>query len=107
LQLVLTARIFEGIQLRRRGGQLSYSWSTLPSATGYDIVRGSIGALPVGPGGGDEICFPDLASPTLTDSTLPAAGGGYWYLSRGKNSCGTGPYGLRRDGNPRVTTTCP
>jgi hypothetical protein len=36
----------------------TYSWSTLPSATRYDVVRGCIGAFPVGPGGGDESCFP-------------------------------------------------
>jgi hypothetical protein len=85
----------------------TYSWSMLPSATRYDVVRGSIGALPVGPGGGDETCFTDLASPMLADSTLPAPASGFWYLSRGENPCGTGPYGLRHDGNPRVTTTCP
>ena len=85
----------------------TYSWSALPTATRYDVVRGSIGALPVGPGGGDETCFPDLAVQSLTDSTLPAPQTGFWYLSRGRNACGIGPYGLRHDGNPRVTTTCP
>jgi hypothetical protein len=85
----------------------TYSWSTLPSATRYDVVRGSIGAFPVGPGSGDETCFPDLISPSLMDSTLPAPAGGYWYLSRGRNACGSGPYGVGQDGNPRVTATCP
>jgi hypothetical protein len=85
----------------------TYSWSVIPTATRYDVVRGSIGAFPIGPGGGDETCFPDLDVPSLTDSTLPAPQTGFWYLSRGKNACGIGPYGLGHDGNPRVTTTCP
>jgi hypothetical protein len=85
----------------------TYSWPTLPSATRYDVVRGSIGAFPVGPGGGDETCFPDLDVPSLTDSTPPAPQTGFWYLSRGKNACGIGSYGLQHDGIPRVTATCP
>jgi hypothetical protein len=85
----------------------TYSWSALPTATGYEVVRGSIGAFPVGPGGGDETCFPDLDVPSLTDSTPPAPQTGFWYLSRGKNACGIGSYGLQHDGIPRVTATCP
>jgi hypothetical protein len=85
----------------------TYSWSALPTATGYEVVRGGIDAFPVGPGGGDETCFPDLDVPSLTDATLPAPQTGFWYLSRGRNACGIGSYGLRHDGQPRVTTTCP
>jgi hypothetical protein len=85
----------------------TYSWSMLPSATNYDVVRGNIGAFPVGPGGGDEACFPNLPGPSLSDATLPAPQTGFWYLSRGENACGGGTYGLQHDGTPRETTTCP
>ncbi len=85
----------------------TYAWSPAVNATRYDVVRGSLGALPVGPGAGDEMCFDDLAGATLSDSSLPPPGAGFWYLSRGENDCGIGSYGVRSGGAPRVTTTCP
>src|SRR4029077_1877762 len=73
----------------------TYTWSAAAFATRYDVVRGSTGAFPVGPGGADEVCFNDLAGPSLTDATAPAVNGGFWYLSRGQNSCGSGTYGTQ------------
>jgi hypothetical protein len=85
----------------------TYSWAAEPAATRFDAVRGLLSALPVGPGGGDEVCFDDLAGPTLVDTDVPAPGAGFWYLSRGENACGNGSYGQQSNGTPRVTTTCP
>ena len=89
----------------------TFSWTAVPAATQYDVVRGSLSAFPVGPGGGDESCFNDLAVPSLSDGTVPAAGSGFWYLSRGQNACGNGTYGTQGvngvPGAPRITTTCP
>jgi hypothetical protein len=76
-------------------------------ATGYDVVRGSLGALPVGPGGGDEVCFGNLAGTTLTDATITGPATGFWYLSRGVNGSCIGTYGTQHNGSPRITTTCP
>ena len=95
--------------------KVTYSWSGAAFATRYDVLRGSTGALPVGPGGGDESltpCFGSLAGTTLIDTDLPASGAGYWYLSRGINACGTGTYGFQGlngvPGAPRISsTTCP
>jgi hypothetical protein len=84
-----------------------YSWSAAPFATRHDVVRGSLSALPSGPGGADEVCFGNLPGPSLDDPTVPAADTGYWYLSRGENSCGNGSFGQQSDGTLRVTTTCP
>jgi hypothetical protein len=68
-------------------------------------------SLPVGPGAGDETCFDDLATPALTDATVPAADSGFWYLSRAENACNSGTFGTEGvNGGPgaaRVTTTCP
>jgi len=87
----------------------TFTW--LGSATQYGVVRGGVGALPVGPGGGDEVCFGNLPFPTLNDPAIPAVGSGFFYLSRGENSCGTGTYGFQgfhgAPGAQRVTTTCP
>jgi hypothetical protein len=87
--------------------KVSYSWSAVASATRYDVVRGSLDALPVGPGGGDETCFGDLAGPSLVDGTIPDPGTGFWYLSRGEHVCGAGTFGQRSNGAQRLTTTCP
>ena len=89
----------------------TYNWSVAANATQYDVVRGSIGSLPVGPGGGDEVCFDNLPGTTMTDLALPGTGAGFFYLSRGENSCGNGTFGTQGvhgvPGALRVTTTCP
>ena len=91
--------------------KITFNWNAAAFATKYDVVRGSLGAFPVGPGGGDEVCFGDLSGTSLADATLPAAGAGFWYLSRGENACGNGTYGNRGinglPGASRITTTCP
>lgn len=89
------------------------AWATASggSSATYDAVRGDRTALPVGPGGGEETCFPGLATTTVTDSTLPPQGNGFWYLARARNSCGVGTYGRQGlrgvPGTVRTTTTCP
>ena len=87
--------------------KITYSWSAIPYATQYDVVRGSTGAFPVGPGGEDELCFENLASTTLVDAEIPSPGAGFWYLSRGKNTCGVGTFGAQSDyWTWRSTATC-
>jgi len=89
----------------------TYTWSSAAFATRYDVVRGSTGAYPVGPGAGDEVCFDNLAGTSLVDPTPPAVDSGFWYLSRGENACGNGTYGNQgvngAPGAARVSTTCP
>lgn len=85
----------------------TYSWTTIVGATAYDVVRGDVAFLPVGPGGGDESCFPNLPGPTVTDGTTPSVGTCLYYIVRAKNSCGPGTYGTTHTGSPRITTTCP
>jgi hypothetical protein len=85
----------------------TFTWSAAAYATQYDVVRGSVAAFPVGPGGGDETCFANLTEPTLVDTTIPLEGAGFWYLSRGENACGVGTFGAQSDGTSRVTSSCP
>jgi hypothetical protein len=85
----------------------TYGWSAAPGASGYDVVRGSLAALGVGPGAGDEVCFEATSAPAISDDTVPPDGEGFWYLMRGANTCGPGTYGTRHDGTPRTTSTCP
>jgi hypothetical protein len=97
----------EAQNVRVEGDKVTYVWDVSAAATLYDAVRGSLNALPAGPGGADEACFGDLATAGLVDAAIPPAGTGYWYLTRGQNGCGTGTYGTRSNGTPRSTTTCP
>jgi hypothetical protein len=94
------------IQNARFTTKTNFLWDTIPDSPQYDVVRGLLSALPVGPGGGDETCFPDRGAASLPDSTTPGAGTGFWYVVRGETACGVGTYGTRKDGTPRTTTTC-
>jgi hypothetical protein len=85
----------------------TYDWSAAANAIRYEVVRGGLAWLGVGPGGGDEVCFGDLDDPSVIDDIVPASNQGFWYLARGVNACGAGTYGTRLDGTPRITTTCP
>lgn len=91
----------------------TYTWPAATFATSYDVVRGGTALLPVGTGGGtDEACFNDLGSPTLTDAVTPGIGSAFWYVTRGGNTCGVGPYGngVTNPGAvqvPRITSVCP
>ncbi len=101
----------EAQNLRLSTDKRTITWSPVASATRYDVVRGNTANLPVGPGGGDEVCFGNLPGPSLVDTTIPAPSAGFWYVSRGENSCGNGTYGTQNlngaPGPPRTTTTCP
>jgi hypothetical protein len=87
--------------------KVSFVWDSQPGSTAYAAVRGALGAFPVGPGGGDEVCFDALGAAGLVDASIPAAGTGFWYLSRAQNACGVGTFGQQSNGTPRLTTTCP
>jgi hypothetical protein len=86
----------------------TFSWSAAALATQYDVLRGDLSALPVGPGGGDESCFDNVAGTSTVDASNPGAGSGRFYLVRGQNSCAApGTYGTTSNLAPRVSTTCP
>ena len=85
----------------------TYNWPAAPPATNYDVLRASLAALPIGPGGGDETCFPNVGGTTVNDGSVPASGAGYGYLVRGEWTCGVGTYGNGSNGTPRASTTCP
>jgi hypothetical protein len=108
----LPAEVDNGVRVARIGSDALMTWGTAPRATTSDVLRGHLSGLPVGPGGADEQCLADnIAGNTLTDSELPAAGDSFWYLVRGANVCGKGPYGFESTHGvpaaPRVSVTCP
>ena len=100
-----------GVRVTRLGGSAVLTWNMAAGSTRSDVVRGLLSRLPVGPGGSDEVCIDNISGVSLTDATNPAAGAGFWYLVRGENACGQGPFGFAALGGatrvPEVTTTCP
>lgn len=85
------------------------SWSPAVGAIGYDVLRGNLNALPVGPGGGDEVCKANnIPGTSTTDTDVPGTGGlGFWYVVRGTDPTCNGSYGNASSGLPRTSTTCP
>ena len=77
------------------------------SGTVSDVVRGLTNELPVGSGPSEACIASGVTGGNVTDNAVPAAGRSFWYLVRGRNSCGTGTYGTASDGTPRQTTVCP
>jgi streptogramin lyase len=75
--------------------------------TSYDLARGALDQIRVG-GGPSGFCLPATTTPLASDPASPTVGKGFWYLARGRNSCGTGTFGFRQDGLERlVITSCP
>jgi hypothetical protein len=103
--------VASSVQVSLDSGVATVSWTPLPGSTS-SVLRGLVSALPVGPGGGDEICIEnDIAGTSATDPENPADGEAFWYLIMGSNSCGSGTYGYQEQNGvpttPRVSATCP
>jgi N-acetylneuraminic acid mutarotase len=100
---------FEVTNLTLAGsGSTSLSWDNQGGLVGpgttYDLVSGAIESGVVSFASGT--CLQPDGSPSYSDTrTSPPSGTGYWYLARGKNSCGTGTYGTgQRDA---AISSCP
>lgn len=108
----LPAQVDDGVRMGTIDGTTRLSWNLAPRATRSDVLRGLTRVLPVGPGGADEACLAsDLLDTVILDRASPASGDAYWYLVRGANACGHGPYGSEGHrgvpAGPRVSATCP
>ena len=95
------------LQNARFTDETTLVWDSIPNSPSYDVLRGEIGALPVGPGSADEDCFDNLAVASLPDTDPVPPGSGFWYLIRAETACGVGGYGTQKDLTPRTSTTCP
>jgi cysteine-rich repeat protein len=108
------AEVDDGVRVAPSGPAAVIQWNPAARATSSSILRGLVSSLPVGPGDGDEACLASdlpLGTTTWTDASIPGVGAGFWYLVRGDNVCGHGPYGSQTgtDGTPvpRFSMTCP
>jgi hypothetical protein len=90
------------------------SWSA-PLGAGpgvvYDVVRGLVGQWPAGAGAAETCLAPGIGATATSDATTPALQTSYWYLIRGRNTCGTGTYGTAEThgvpGAARTPNACP
>lgn len=81
---------------KQAAGTARLTWNAVATATGYDLVRGSLDVLLSS--GGDftpaaEACLGnDLVTTNRDDPAAPAAGAGSWYLVRAVNCGNVGTY---------------
>ena len=76
------------------------------------MLRGLVGELRADEGIARAGCLAgadDLAATTAEDAEGPGPGDSFYYLVRGQNGCGSGPYGTNSEGTDRglPTTDCP
>jgi hypothetical protein len=72
------------------------SWNSIADATGYDIIRGSMGTLQQTSGdfatSTEECLANDLPDTSLPYTATPTPGQGFWFLTRSMNCGGNGSY---------------
>lgn len=91
--------------------KVTLTWNSETAAAGpgtvSDLLRGSTAEFPVGSGPAEQCLDSGLPTPSATDTAVPAADSGWWYLVRGRNACGQGPYGFASDGGEETSAACP
>src|SRR4029079_3274089 len=106
----LPPEVGDRVELSQSEGLTSITWTAAPGSLTSSVLRGLVSQLPVGPGGGDEICLAETAGTSTTDVEDPPSGASCWSLVRGANDCGDGSYGTASQGGVstlRQSTTCP
>ena len=87
------------------------SWSSLATTAGpgtmYDVARGDIANLETAGTAGSVALACAMAGTTATDVETPATGAGFYYMIRGRNSCGAGSWGKDSRQVDRISNACP
>ena len=97
----------QGIQMIK-SPTTTISWSVEPLSTQYDVAGGSLASLTAA-GVSAAACLSEGPAVSYTDPRPnPAAYEGYYYMVRGQNACGSGPYGFATGGAWRLPlAACP
>jgi len=80
--------------------RITLYWSTFGPSVSYDVARGTVSGMRSGHLA--QCVATALGEGAYMDSTSPPAGEVYYYMVRGTNECGAGPWGE----SPRATA-CP
>jgi hypothetical protein len=76
------------------------SWAAVGDAESYDVIRGTLSALPGGFSSAIDVCAGShVPGTSITDTHVPAEGDADWFLIRAFSACGTGTYD---DGGPSL-----
>jgi hypothetical protein len=99
------AEVSKLLVLTKNPSNLSWDSQAISAGPGtlYDLVSGSLRAPTSGSAFSPANCLQSSSVTNFSDARpAPAIGTGFWYLVRGRNSCGTGSYGsaLRDAGIP-------
>ena len=84
------------LTLQPSGGSTRLSWTDLPGAAGYDVLKGDL--LLLQSSGGDftvatqECLTENRIFTSQTFAPVPVEGNGFWFLVRGVNCAGGGTY---------------
>jgi hypothetical protein len=109
--LVLTAQAIPvEIEALTMTSKTALAWGAAPlhPNTTYNVLRGDLDKLPVGPGADEACLVPSTTATTATDTATPVAGGAFWYLVRETVAgCGIGTYGFASSGAERISNACP
>ncbi len=86
------------LTLGRVGASFQLSWSSQAATAGfgtqYQLIRGDLSALRATESFSGASCLNGAVTNAFAfDSQLPTSGGGFYYLLRAKNDCGTSSYG--------------
>jgi len=88
-----------------------FTWDPVQPSAGVgtlnDLLRGPIAGLPTGPNNPGPTLACGLQGSSFQDGAVPKVGEGFWYLLRGRNSCGVGTLGIGTGGSARVGLSCP
>ena len=87
----------------------TWTWTVVDAGSGtvYDLARGVLSELRAGSHASDTCVVTGSGTGSGVDATAPPAGDGFWYLARARNACGSGTWGNRSSGAPRVVNACP
>jgi hypothetical protein len=75
--------------------------------TVHDLFREAAEGVPAGGAAGGTCLAPGTPASSFADADRPAAGAGFRYLVRARNTCAAGPWGDAADGTPRSVHACP
>jgi len=77
------------------------------AGTVHDVVRGAAEELRLGVRPADQCLAAGTSGTSAFDPVVPAAAHAFFYMVRGRNSCGAGTYGAATSGAPRTAGVCP